>query len=112
MLTHNSHAILRGMEADKSSTILALLYRKTLGHEYHNRHKWKANTVVFWDNRSVQHSALHDYYPQRRLMERVTISGDRPVGEAEPADPSELRRYLMPPISAFQKTRQKRLNET
>ena len=81
-------------------------------HEYHYRHKLKPNTVVFWDNRSVQHSALHDYYPQRRLMERVTNSSDRPVGEAEPADPSELRRYLMPPISAFQRTHQKRLNLT
>ena len=81
-------------------------------HEYHYRHKWKPNTVVFWNNRSVQYSALHDYYPQRRLMERVTIFSDRPVSEAEPADPSELRRYLMLPISAFQKTRQKRLNET
>ena len=102
---------IKGMEADESSTILSLLYRKTLRHEYHYRHRWKPNTVVFWDNRSTQHSALHDYYPQRRLMERITIAGDIPVGEVEPADPSELRRYLMPPLVAFQNSRQKRLHE-
>ena len=102
---------INGMEADESSTILSLLYRKTLRHEYHYRHRWKPNTVVFWDNRSTQHSALHDYYPQRRLMERITIAGDLPVGEVEPADPSELRRYLMPPLAAFRNSRQKRLNE-
>jgi taurine dioxygenase len=102
---------IKGMELDESATILNLLYQKTLRHEYHYRHTWKPNTVVFWDNRSVQHSALHDYYPQRRLMERVTISGDRPKGDGEAADPSELRRYLMPPISAFKNSRQKRFHE-
>jgi taurine dioxygenase len=58
----------------------------------------------------VQHSALHDYYPQRRLMERVTIAGTRPVGADPAADPSDLRRYLMPPLSQFRQagTAQKR----
>jgi hypothetical protein len=32
-----------------------------------------------WDNRAVQHYAASDYWPQRRVMERVTIVGDTPV---------------------------------
>lgn len=102
---------IKGMEKEESTAILDLLYKKTLRHEYQYRHHWQSNAVVFWDNRSVQHAALHDYYPQRRWMERVTISGDQPVGDGDPADPSDLRRYLMPPISAFKEFRQNRINE-
>ena len=92
---------IKGMAEDESRMILEMLYRKTLIHEYQYRHVWQPHRVVFWDNRLVQHSALHDYYPQRRLMERITIAGTRPLAADPPADPSDLRKYLMPPLSDF-----------
>jgi taurine dioxygenase len=101
---------IKGMEEDESRTFLDLLFRKTYIHEYQYRHQWEENMLVFWDNRWTQHSALHDYYPKRRLMERVTIKGDKPVGDTPPADPSEIRRYLSPPVMAFE-SRQKRQHE-
>jgi taurine dioxygenase len=102
---------IKGMAEDESRTLLDMLYRKTLVHEYHYRHRWQPNMLVFWDNRSVQHSAIHDYYPKRRLMERVTVMGTRPIPADPPADPKDLRRYLMPPLSAFRATAQKRQHE-
>lgn len=102
---------IKGMEEEESRFLLNYLYRRTLIHEYHYRHQWQPDMVVFWDNRSAQHSAVHDYYPQRRMLERVTVSGDRPYGDGEPADPSELRRYLMPPITDFAGSRKKRHHE-
>ena len=101
---------IKGMEKDESRTILDLLIRKTYIHEYQYRHVWQPDMMIFWDNRSVQHSALHDYYPKRRLMERITIKGDKPVGDSKPCDPSEVRRYLSPPVMAFD-SRQKRQHE-
>lgn len=92
---------IKGMADEESRMILEMLYRKTLIHEYQYRHQWRPNMLVFWDNRGVQHSALHDYYPQRRLMERVTVAGTRPFSDTPAAPVSDLRRYLMPPLSQF-----------
>jgi taurine dioxygenase len=46
--------------------------------EYQCRWKWQPGDVAFWDNRSTQHYAASDYFPQRRVMERITVIGDRP----------------------------------
>ena len=101
---------IKGMEEDESRTILDLLFRKTFIHEYQYRHRWQPNMVLFWDNRSVQHSALHDYYPKRRLMERVTIKGSPPIPADPTVDISEVRRFLSPPVMNFA-NRQKRQHE-
>jgi taurine dioxygenase len=60
--------------------LLDVLCRQASVPEYQLRLEWRRHTVALWDNRLVQHYAVHDYYPQRRRLERVTIKGDRPVG--------------------------------
>jgi len=82
---------LRGLKDDESQTILQYLYDRARIPEYQLRVRWAPNTVLMWDNRSVQHYAPHDYYPQRRYMERVTIKGG-PVHGLERADPASVRR--------------------
>ena len=71
---------IRDLKDDESSALLGFLYAQASVPEYQLRVKWQVDTVVLWDNRSVQHYAPHDYYPQRRTMERVTITGDVPIG--------------------------------
>ncbi|ETW99496.1 MAG: hypothetical protein ETSY1_14845 [Candidatus Entotheonella factor] len=73
---------IKGMKADESRALLDVLFRQASIPEYQLRLEWRRHTVALWDNRLVQHYAVHDYYPQRRRMERVTIKGDRPVGPA------------------------------
>ena len=46
--------------------------------EYICRFQWDVGSIAFWDNRAVQHYAVSDYYPHRRVLRRVTISGDLP----------------------------------
>ncbi len=71
---------IRGVKQDESDTLLQFLYAQAQVPEYQLRVKWRADMVVLWDNRSLQHYAPHDYYPQKRKMERVTVEGDVPVG--------------------------------
>ncbi len=71
---------INGMKADESRALLDVLFRQANVPEYQLRLEWRRHTVALWDNRLVQHYAVHDYYPQRRRLERVTIKGDRPVG--------------------------------
>ena len=75
---------IRGVKEDESAALLDFLFRQAHVPEYQLRVKWQPDTVVLWDNRSVQHYAPHDYYPQRRTMERITIAGDAVVGVSGP----------------------------
>ena len=68
-----------GLPADESTALLAYLYSQAAYPEFQCRFRWQPGDVAFWDNRSTQHYASSDYHPQRRVMERITIVGDRPV---------------------------------
>jgi taurine dioxygenase len=72
-----------GMTESESSAILDMLYRLAEVPEYQFRVTWKPGTMVFWDNRSVQHYAARDYLPHRRRMERVTLKGGKVLGAAD-----------------------------
>lgn len=82
---------INGMEEHESRALLDLLFRQAFVPEYQFRHHWEPHTIAMWDNRSTQHYAVHDYYPQRRYMERVTIKGGSVTGVPR-ADPASLRR--------------------
>jgi taurine dioxygenase len=70
---------IEGLDREESDALLDFLYREVEVPEYQVRFKWAANSVAFWDNRSTQHLAISDYWPQTRVMERLTIIGDRPI---------------------------------
>jgi taurine dioxygenase len=80
---------IKGLKDDESQMILNYLYARAAIPEFQLRVKWQPNTVVMWDNRSTQHYAPHDYYPQRRTMNRVTVCGEPVVGVTGPYTPEE-----------------------
>jgi taurine dioxygenase len=56
----------------ESRMLLAYLYEHVKSPEFQCRVRWDNRTVVFLDNRCVQHCAVADYH-QRRVLHRVTI---------------------------------------
>lgn len=68
-----------GMGETEGTALLADLVAQARVPEYQVRFHWKPNSIAIWDNRATQHYAVNDYYPQRRVMERVAIAGQTRV---------------------------------
>ena len=69
---------IKGLTPKESSWLLDHLYQATKNADIQCRFRWQPGSLAFWDNRSCQHFAASDHFPQRRVMERATIAGDRP----------------------------------
>ena len=67
-----------GMKREESVALLAKLYQQAWMPDYQCRFRWRKDSFAFWDNRAAQHYAAADYWPETRMMERVTVMGDRP----------------------------------
>ena len=66
------------LQKKESDALLAFLREHIAKPEFTVRWRWKRHDLAFWDNRLTQHYATADYLPQRRIMHRATILGDKP----------------------------------
>ncbi|KXX76770.1 Alpha-ketoglutarate-dependent sulfonate dioxygenase [Madurella mycetomatis] len=69
-----------GLKKEESDALLKFLYDHiAFGVDFQARVKWEERTVVVWDNRVTQHSALVDWKNgQRRHLARITPQAERP----------------------------------
>ncbi|KAH6856868.1 hypothetical protein B0I37DRAFT_303819 [Chaetomium sp. MPI-CAGE-AT-0009] len=69
-----------GLKKEESDAILKFLYdHLAYGADFQARVRWEPRTVVVWDNRVTQHSALVDWSDgQRRHLARITPQAERP----------------------------------
>lgn len=67
-----------GMTDQESRATLGFLFDHCQNPEFHVRFSWEPGSMAMWDNRSVMHNAMHDYFPHTRKGYRVTVKGDRP----------------------------------
>ena len=72
-----------GMDKKESNEILNRIYKHQARLDLTCRFQWTENAVAIWDNRSVQHYAIADFFPGKglgyeRIMDRIAIQGDRP----------------------------------
>lgn len=62
----------------ESDALLTFLFAHAARPEFTLRWHWSVDDVAFWDNRITHHYAVADYLPERRVMHRATVIGDRP----------------------------------
>ncbi|MEW2081820.1 TauD/TfdA family dioxygenase [Streptomyces sp. NPDC005283] len=69
-----------GLSPSESRDILRILQSYVTRPENVVRWTWAPGDLVLFDNRSTQHYAPDDYGDLPRLLHRVTVAGDVPVG--------------------------------
>ena len=67
-----------GMDDAEGRPLLERLYRQASIVDVQCRFRWRPGSVAFWDNRATQHIVSNDFLPAKRVMERVTVAGDKP----------------------------------
>ncbi|MGP0032189.1 MAG: TauD/TfdA dioxygenase family protein [Acidimicrobiales bacterium] len=66
------------LERSESDALLAFLYGHMTRQEFLVRYRWEEGDLGFWDNRSTMHCVVTDYGTAHRVIQRVTLRGDRP----------------------------------
>lgn len=69
-----------GYKKEESDALLKFLFdHVAYGLDFQARAKWAPGTVVVWDNRLCQHTAIVDFFGgDRRHIARITPQGERP----------------------------------
>ena len=70
---------IEGLTDAESAPLLSFLFAHQVKPEFTCRWSWEPDCIAFWDNRSAMHNPVNDYHGFRRLLQRITLAGTRPV---------------------------------
>lgn len=89
----NQHFTRRVVELshEESRMLIDYLVRWIASPRFTVRYRWHKGTIAIWDNRCTQHFVVSDFNEQR-VIQRVTVMGDKPEGIAPPRWEPYLRR--------------------
>lgn len=63
----------------ESDAILKFLFEHSTRYEFTVRYHWEQGDIAFADNRVTQHAVVGDIGRAPRLINRVTLKGDKPI---------------------------------
>ncbi|MFE2120302.1 TauD/TfdA dioxygenase family protein [Rhodococcus aetherivorans] len=76
---HRENVCIEGWTREEGEALLEYLYRNSVSPDNVYRHSWREGDVVMWDNRCTMHYAVHGYGDQERVLNRVTLHGEKPI---------------------------------
>lgn len=71
---------IHGMTEAESQVLLQFLTRHIEDPRFHCRWRWQEGDLAIWDERSTNHRAAGDHFPQPRTIRRIEVGGARPFG--------------------------------
>lgn len=74
---------IRQLSRPESDHLLPFLYRWCEQSRFQVRWRWSPGDVAMWDNRTTLHNVVNDF-DETRVLQRITVLGDKPVGLGEP----------------------------
>ncbi len=72
------HSHVAGVSRAESDMVLNFLREHVAEVSLHCRWQWRNGDLAVWDERSTLHRSAADHFPQRRIIRRLEIDGDRP----------------------------------
>ncbi len=93
-----------GLQTPDSNALFEVFQRHIVRLENTVRWSWEPGDIAIWDNRSTQHYAVADYDDHPRMMHRITLAGDVPIGTdgipsiALKGDASRYSEIVTPPV--------------
>jgi taurine dioxygenase len=79
-LNHAWTVAIKGLKKNESDAVLNMLKEHSTKNVYCCRFRYRKGSLMFWDNRAVQHSPNSDYSGQR-LMLRLALHSDWQPGQ-------------------------------
>lgn len=67
---------INGVPFREGRALLEFLREWMIQPEFVYTHPWRLHGIAVWDNRSTQHYAVADYWPQSREVQRVTFQAE------------------------------------
>ncbi len=71
------------LPTSESEAILDFLAAHVDQPRFQVRWKWEPGQLVIWDERATLHRGVSDHYPQRRVIRRCTVDGEKPFFDPE-----------------------------
>lgn len=98
----NEHFTRRVVELshEESRMLLDYLVRWIASPRFTVRYRWRKGTIAIWDNRCTQHFVVGDF-DDERVIQRVTVMGDKPEAAAPPRFEPYLRREAVGATSRY-----------
>ena len=84
-----------GFSEHESKSLLTFIGEWVKEPRFHVRWQWEQGDLAIWDERSTLHRASADHWPQKRVIRRLEIDGDRPFfdPDVEPIFPSKFQPF-------------------